>query len=209
MEDTDFNIMTDKIRTFYKNAGFHRNVHPTQLYSVLFNVLKDGAARKYGEIGSHIGCSMSYAALINKDLEIYCYDAPNNGWGGEAGTDHYLKLAIEKFAPGRVITNFGNSHSAEIKEKIKSNGPYDVFLIDGDHSYHGAKEDFLTVWPTVKSGGVIVMDDLLWGSDELNRLFEDLVKEFNISRYEKFLTLSPFETEYNIHFRGLGVIYKD
>ena len=197
---------TAEIISFYKKIGYPWPVHPTQLYPFLYEKALPLSVKRYGEIGSHIGCSMSYVSLVNPDTEIFCFDAPNNGWGGHEGTDGFLSQAISEFASGRAKTFFGNSHSPEIKQKIKENGPYDLFLIDGDHSYDGALEDFLAVIGNMNPGGVIVMDDLMWHTDALNRLFDDLLKKFNL-KGEKFLELSDFEKKNDIHFRGVGAIY--
>lgn len=55
-----------------------------------------------------------------------------------------------------------NSHDKEALEELEKElkgKKIDILLIDGDHSYGGAKEDFEKYTPFVKEGGYILMHD--------------------------------------------------
>ena len=39
----------------------------------------------------------------------------------------------------------------------------DLLHIDGDHSVEGVTKDLALYWPKMKVGGVVIMDDILWG----------------------------------------------
>lgn len=187
------------IRDFYKEVGFECGIDWVQTHEVLINLAKEIQPQRYGEIGSHVGCSMSYVALSCPNTELFSYDYPNAGWGGQSGTEGFLKKAMERFANGRSHLNFGNSQSNEIKNKIKENAPYDLFMIDGDHSSEGCKIDFETVLPNMATGGVIVIDDLIHHRN-LETLFDEIIEKFNF-KSEKFM-----ETQSSLT-RGVGVIY--
>jgi len=186
------------IEDFYGSVQFGRPINRVQTHKVLFDVVQKLQPKKYGEIGSHIGCSLSYVSLACNAF-LYSYDFPNAGSGGEAGTDGFLKQAAKHFAKDRHSLNFGNSHSVEIKRRIVENGPYDVFMIDGDHSSEGCMEDFKTVLPNVKLGGAIIIDDLVHHLN-LGVLFDKIVRDGGF-RYEKFM-----EQDETV-LRGVGVIY--
>jgi len=83
---------------------------------------------------------------------------------------------------------FGDSKTLEWSKEV------DVLLIDGDHSYEGVKADYLKYEPFVKSGGIILMHDVLWGHKGPIKVFWDEVK------YPKVVL--PLSRS------GLGVIYK-
>jgi len=57
----------------------------------------------------------------------------------------------------------GDSHDSETKAELESvlNGQdISVLYIDGDHTYQGVKQDFMDYVPLVKSGGIVVLNDL-------------------------------------------------
>lgn len=54
----------------------------------------------------------------------------------------------------------GDSHNTETLNKVKAlNFTFDLFLIDGDHSECGAREDFEMYSPLISPGGFMVFDD--------------------------------------------------
>ena len=60
------------------------------------------------------------------------------------------------------IPIIGDSHNTEVfkivSERFKQ--PFDLLLIDGDHSYKGVKKDFEMYVPLVKERGLILMHDI-------------------------------------------------
>ena len=69
-------------------------------------------------------------------------DLPNSYWGGD--TEDYLKETCEELkAMGyRIELILGNSLDQETIDKVKSLGPFDIALLDGDHRYEGIRGDF-------------------------------------------------------------------
>jgi predicted O-methyltransferase YrrM len=43
---------------------------------------------------------------------------------------------------------------------LDTNGPVDLFVHDADHSYAAQLEELRTIWPHLRPGGVILMDDV-------------------------------------------------
>lgn len=57
----------------------------------------------------------------------------------------------------------GDSHSAAAEELVKSTlgeRQIDFLFIDGDHTYEGVKQDFITYSRLVRSGGIIAFHDI-------------------------------------------------
>jgi hypothetical protein len=56
----------------------------------------------------------------------------------------------------------GDSHNPETISEIKKLLPHGcgLLFIDGDHTYEGAKADFINYSPLVKEGGVIALHDI-------------------------------------------------
>ena len=59
-------------------------------------------------------------------------------------------------------------------ENDESNNKCDVFSVDGDHSYDGAKIDILNAIRATKKGGKIILDDMTPGGPT-RRAFDDVL----------------------------------
>jgi predicted O-methyltransferase YrrM len=47
-----------------------------------------------------------------------------------------------------------------LPDVLREHGPIDLFVHDADHSHAGQLEELRTVWPHVRGGGVVLMDDV-------------------------------------------------
>ncbi len=111
-------------------------------------------ARSILEVGSCLGRSLWMMALVaNPGAVIRSIDLgvlPEEA-GKLKGLDVSPALAQtrdELSADGfDVKICLGNSHDEKVIAWARDNGPYDVVFIDGDHSYEGAKADWLAYGP--------------------------------------------------------------
>lgn len=182
-----------------------------EIHCCIYKLITVHKPKIYGEIGSHAGRSAFFAARSSQPYRtnIVCFDYPNAGWGGQQNTEIYLEKSLKSQARDRHRIYYGNSHSSQIKNKIADNGPYDIFLIDGDHSAQGMLEDFETVWPHINNNGFIIIDDLIH-HPPLNNMFNDIIGDYKIadSKYHKFSTTDIACATNNIVVRGVGIIQK-
>ena len=58
-----------------------------------------------------------------------------------------------------------------------NNREFDIVLVDGDHSYEGAKRDFEESLKILRPGGVILIHDTFMGQDSGNHSVSKLIKE--------------------------------
>ena len=86
------------------------------------------------------------------------------------GTRRRAKLYLGFAREGQRIELLRrDSHDAEtvrrVQRLVAARG-IDLLFIDGDHSYEGVKQDYLTYAPLVLDGGLIVLHDIVPGDDE-------------------------------------------
>lgn len=82
-----------------------------------------------------------------------------------------------------------NSHLPEtlnVVRQILNGNELDFLFIDGDHSYDGAREDFMMYSPLVREGGLIAFHDVAesGGSREVHRLWQELKPSY---AHEEFI----------------------
>lgn len=103
-----------------------------------------------------------------------------------------------------LVTIVEYSHRA--LEQVKNELPYiDFLFIDGDHSYEGAKLDFLMYGPMVRDGGVIAFHDLMTPTSgkqdhiQVGRLWREIQHAGYVTQ-ELWAEESP-------SWGGIGIVY--
>ena len=128
--------------------------------------------RHFLEIGSFEGRSAIWIAenmMVEGDI-LRCIDT----WGGgeehgeldmsevEERFRHNLTVAAEKFPRRRIIATPGNS--VERLAGMYGSHTYDFIYIDGSHIAKDVLTDACMAWPLLKTGGIMVFDDYMWGN---------------------------------------------
>lgn len=116
--------------------GMHIWQYPCQFAPYLLEVVKRKPL-SYLEIGSMHGGTFAYTveyltSMLGKMVRAVSVDK----WRSA-----FLN-AYQCLNPIVEVIN-GNSHGRKVKDAIFDLGPYDLALVDGDHSYNGCMEDFL------------------------------------------------------------------
>lgn len=117
----------------------------------------------------HIGLSPFY-----ENVHLTLLD-PFDGYYGPEHLDPLTGQSVTRRAVERNLKRLaidekdvtileGFSTEDTIRQQAKAGGPYDVVVIDGDHSYDGVKADFELYADLVESGGVLIVDD--YGSED-------------------------------------------
>jgi len=129
------------------------------LYRYLSGHCLQNRVRSYLEIGTREGGSLRVVLENSPDLEaIVCADTWGGEWGGSArGSHHHIdRMLCESLYTGEVRFLDGDS-----KQTIPTlAGPFDLVLVDGDHSYKGGMADLVNCWPLVAPGGCLVFHDI-------------------------------------------------
>lgn len=123
-----------------------------------------------------VGAAFMHMALapFYKNVKLVLLDP----FDGYYGSEHLDPLTGQKVSRAAVDRNFaraairnedvfvleGFSTDDRLLEEAKELGPYDVIVIDGDHSYQGVEADFVRYADLVKAGGILIVDD--YGSDD-------------------------------------------
>jgi hypothetical protein len=71
--------------------------------------------------------------------------------------------------------------SKKRRDAVKPCGPYDVLLIDGDHSYEGVKADWDNYMPMVLPGGLVILHDIENPRFGVGRLWQERRGELMVS----------------------------
>ncbi len=89
----------------------------------------------------------------------------------ESRFDHNITILNDKY-PSRVIGKFKGTSTKELAREIHEEAPrVDFIYIDGSHIAKDVLTDACMAWPQLKTGGIMVFDDYLWGNprDVLHR----------------------------------------
>lgn len=88
----------------------------------------------------------------------------------------------------------GNSHHPEPFQIVKEifGGLIDVLIIDGDHTYEGAKLDYEMYGPLVRPGGIMAVDDI-YMDERVKRFWDEVTLRKTVSS--------------EVPGKGMGIIY--
>jgi hypothetical protein len=108
-------------------------------YKCKFSLALSLQPKVIGEIGVRAGYSAFAFLSAAPEAEYVGYDADQGQWGGQRGfTAHAEKL----LAPFRHTITYMDS-----QETVRYSRPFDLFHVDGDHSYAGCLHDLEVAWP--------------------------------------------------------------
>jgi predicted O-methyltransferase YrrM len=133
--------------------------------------------KKFLEIGSFEGRSTVWIVenMMEDNGEIYCIDT----WSGgeehseldmsevEERFNHNRQVLMDKFAHRHITRGKGTSveQLAEwLRPSVVPAQIFDFIYIDGSHIAKDVLTDACMAWPLLKTGGIMVFDDYMWGN---------------------------------------------
>lgn len=166
-------------------------------------LVKREKVTSYLEIGC--ACGDTFHAVVSsmpKGSFAVAIDDPTGTWGLPDSQKYLLEAVADLKRKGYdAHAFFGDSKGKAVIEKAEMFAPYDLILIDGDHSYDGVSADFNNYG---KLGRIVALHDIAYPSDPPTkkqriqvREFWDLIKK--IGKTEEFVTDGAN--------KGIGVIY--
>lgn len=124
-------------------------------------LLRREGITSYLEIGARSGDTVwEVAKVLPKGAKILAVDLPNEHWGLE-GSDTALRSCIRDLCDRGYDAHLllGDSHADWLKALVKSYGMFDAGLIDGDHTFDGVMEDWLSYGPQCR---IAAFHDIAW-----------------------------------------------
>lgn len=133
---------------------------------------------KVVEIGAYLGASSSFmAAGIGKHGgEVICIDTWTNDAMTEGNRETFPDFLanIARFK-SRIRPVQGWSHDEAVIDQVSATpGGIDLLLIDGDHSYAGARRDWEHYSPLLAPEAVVAMHDYGWAEGVQRVVAEDI-----------------------------------
>jgi predicted O-methyltransferase YrrM len=158
---------------------------------------------RYMEIGTLKGGSAlivaSAMAALGGDGRIFCVDPEP-------------RVAPEDWARLESRARMFRGFSPQILPEVAAaaGGPFDLVLIDGDHSYHGAVRDANGVLPFMAHGGYILFHDAFFPDvrkaiDEFVLSHRAAVTDLGVMTREVTTTADPLGT--TVEWGGLRLVY--
>ena len=124
----------------------------------LLKIIREHKPSNVCEIGAAGGgTTMLFARAAAPEAALISIDLAFN----EARREAVSRFARRK---QRVVCIQGDSHSAETFDTVSNcldGRALDLLYLDGDHSYDGVKLDFHAYAPLVRSGGLVVLHDIV------------------------------------------------
>ncbi|MFC1637032.1 glycosyltransferase family 9 protein, partial [Planctomycetota bacterium] len=132
----------------------------------------------YLEIGVRRGRSMAQVLVQSPQTRAYGFDSWIQEYSGtpNPGSDFVISELKNLSVNNLPILIEGDSHVTLPRFWVDPNNPrqFELILVDGDHSYEGAKKDLEICLAHLAPGGALVFDDITHHSHpELRHLWEE------------------------------------
>lgn len=156
-----------------------------QEISQLLAKLRGRRIERAVEIGTARGGTLFLLTqALASSCQLVSVDLHFGPFGG--GYPHWKIPLFHALAIGgpRLKLLRGNSQTPEMRDLVRETlgGQADFILIDGDHSYEGAKRDYELYRELVAPGGIIAFHDIVPGSPErvggVPQLWQELKQQF-------------------------------
>jgi predicted O-methyltransferase YrrM len=147
-----------------KNIYTYR--YPAQLpieFESLCQLVRTKKPKSIMEIGSRHGRSLIRLAEAGMPTleRVTTIDLPEGVWGEKGSLKSLLSTLADLERRGLSTKKLiGSSHTEHAKDFIKKNGPYDMIMIDGDHTYEGVTMDWELARESLAPEGAIAFHDI-------------------------------------------------
>lgn len=150
------------------------------LYDLIPKLVEEFLPETYLEIGVNEGKSLMCAIKPPSSIRrLILSDDWNKTYGGTGRLTHsHIESLLKGVFHGEVVWLDGNS---KVTVPTLEKNTIDMALVDGDHSAEGCRRDMESVLPLLKSGGIMIVDDLIHPAHPwLAEVFDQFVKDFRL-----------------------------
>lgn len=139
-------------------GGYSAQQEPAELAQLIYFLLGIGHPfHDYLEIGAAAGGTARLLDDFLKLDHLYVIDLNNDGMLDHEGVPLW-KHRAENIP--QAVEWVGDSHSTECRHVVDRWGPFDLILIDGDHSYAGIRADTVLAVEHAADGAILVYHDV-------------------------------------------------
>ncbi|MCX7953574.1 MAG: class I SAM-dependent methyltransferase [Bacteroidales bacterium] len=130
---------------------------PIKYGKILSNLITYFNCKNILELGTGLGISSSYMALLNNRSTITTVDA----------STEFIKIAQELWKKLRInnINVINKTFNEAINEIIKTNDFIDMLFIDGNHKKDALLSYYYKLKPKFNKNTIVVIDDIYWSKE--------------------------------------------
>jgi predicted O-methyltransferase YrrM len=156
------------------------------LYALLPQLARERGIECYLEIGVNEGKSAIEVLEAAKDTLSRVILCDNwCGYYGGSGKGNHNHL-VSKFGGYKAKIEWLDGDSKVEIPKLGKTPFLDMALVDGDHSAEGCRIDMENVFPLVRPGGIMVVDDLIHPAHpHLQSVFDDFCASHQVAVMRK------------------------
>ncbi len=164
---TDFGAGGQKQFTRRVKAVYRRSVITRQYGQLLFRIAKAFDVKHILELGTSLGLSSAYLAMGKPKASVLTIE----------GCPELAAFArgLHKDAGIQNIRVLHAAFDDELEAVLKGNGPFQLFYVDGNHTYEASKRYITLIQQYSSSQIVLILDDIHW-SKGMEKVWLETVK---------------------------------
>jgi predicted O-methyltransferase YrrM len=193
-----------------REAKRRRAIQKIREFAPLLALVRRRRPRRIVEIGTAAGGSFyAWCRVAAANAVIVSIDLPGGSFGGGYSQDDLPRLQSYGLEGQQLSFILADSHCDSTVEKLSEalgGAGIDFLMIDGDHSYQGARRDFEMYTPLLSKNGIVAFHDIVLHPPErrcdVHRLWAEVRQ-----RYRHLEFIDPHPDPVEGAWGGIGVIY--
>lgn len=132
------------------------------------------------EIGTYEGRSAYFILDAVKDAFVVCVD-PFTGTShlDMSGVEDRFRSNLSSFSSRYMLQKEASDRFFEIMDREKESWkPFDLIYVDGLHTVDQCRRDMENAWKCLNPGGILCVDDYLWGRHDVPTRPKEAIDEF-------------------------------
>jgi predicted O-methyltransferase YrrM len=165
-------------------GGAHRagTLMREPLYAIKDYLEHHFGGRQIRTVETGCGASTIVFARYSQSHHAYCYDDRT-----EDNSSVEFTMSFSHFDAAKVEWHFGPTQCTLRDKPLKE--PVDMALIDGPHGYPFPEFEYMMLYPLIKPGGILVIDDI--HIPTIRHLF-NFLREDDMFRLDRVVSMTAF-----------------
>lgn len=173
IKNEDYGAGSNKNKKNISTKYLIKNVSSTKKYGkLLHHLVVHFKPKNILELGTNIGIGTAYLGLNNQHEKIVTIE-------GNKEMSSLAEKTLKKFT-FKNITFINGKFDDCLEDIFKTNKPFDLIYIDGNHTKKATLGYFNTIKEYTNKDSVVIFDDIYWSKD-MTSAWEEIIKDKKVS----------------------------
>jgi len=195
------NLLSTETKKVVKHLA-KAHLKPARIAQIIHQIVLKYKYKNVIELGTSLGITSSYIASAIKENHQF----EESNFTTIEGIHDLRNVALKQFEElelSKYVNSIEGDFNEKLDEVLSNYKNFDVFFVDGNHTYQATMEYFYKALPKAHNNSVFIFDDIYW-SPGMTKAWKEIKQDKNVLQTVDlfFIGLVFFRTEQNRqHFK--------